>query len=80
MKKRILSLLLALSLIFSLAAVTGVTANAATIDSVAPKTGDGTAENPYQIGTAGELYWFAEQVNSVLREIFFKAASGYAFD
>ena len=56
MKKRILSLLLALSLIFSLAAVTGVTANAATIDSVAPTTGNGTAENPYQIGTAGELY------------------------
>lgn len=26
--------------------------------------GDGTAENPYQIGSAEELYWFAEQVNS----------------
>ena len=63
MKKRVLSLLLALSLIFSLATVTGVTVSAATIDSVAPATGDGTANNPYQIGTAGELYWFAQTVN-----------------
>lgn len=63
MKKRVLSLLLALSLIFSLAAVTGVTVSAATIDSVAPATGDGTANNPYQIGTASELYWFAQTVN-----------------
>ena len=26
--------------------------------------GDGTAEKPYQIGTAEELYWFADKVNN----------------
>ena len=29
-----------------------------------PEQGDGTAEKPYQIGTAEELYCFAQQVNS----------------
>ena len=29
-----------------------------------PPNGEGTKEKPYQIETAGELYWFAEQVNS----------------
>ena len=28
-----------------------------------PQNGDGSADNPYQIGTAGELYWFAGLVN-----------------
>ena len=28
-----------------------------------PPSGDGTADNPYQIGTAAELYWFAALVN-----------------
>lgn len=28
-----------------------------------PKTGDGSAASPYQIGTAAELYWFAGLVN-----------------
>ena len=28
--------------------------------------GEGTAENPYQIGTAAELYWFAGLVNGTL--------------
>ncbi len=28
--------------------------------------GEGTAENPYQIGTAEELYWFARLVNGTL--------------
>ena len=35
----------------------------ATITPSAPKTGDGTADKPYQIGTAEELYWFADYVN-----------------
>ena len=35
-----------------------------TITPSEPKTGDGTAENPYQIGTAEELYWFAALVNN----------------
>ena len=29
--------------------------------------GEGTAENPYQIGTAAELYWFARLVNGTLQ-------------
>ena len=28
-----------------------------------PSSGDGTSANPYQIGTAAELYWFAALVN-----------------
>ena len=28
-----------------------------------PQNGDGSADNPYQIGTSGELYWFAGLVN-----------------
>ena len=28
-----------------------------------PQAGDGSAENPYQIGTAAQLAWFAEEVN-----------------
>lgn len=31
-----------------------------------PPNGEGTAENPYQIGTAAELYWFAGLVNGTL--------------
>ncbi|MCQ2376341.1 MAG: hypothetical protein MJ069_10655, partial [Salinivirgaceae bacterium] len=29
-----------------------------------PANGTGTTADPYQIGTPGELYWFAEQVNN----------------
>lgn len=31
--------------------------------------GEGTAENPYQIGTAAELYWFAGLVNGTLENV-----------
>ena len=31
--------------------------------------GEGTAENPYQIGTAAELYWFAGLVNGTLVDV-----------
>lgn len=31
--------------------------------------GEGTAENPYQIGTAAELYWFAGLVNGTLEGV-----------
>ena len=31
-----------------------------------PTTGDGSAENPYQISNAAELYWFAGLVNGTL--------------
>ena len=30
--------------------------------------GEGTAEKPYQIGTAAELYWFAGLVNGTLED------------
>ena len=30
--------------------------------------GKGTAEKPYQIGTAAELYWFAGLVNGTLED------------
>lgn len=31
--------------------------------------GEGTAENPYQIGNAAELYWFAGLVNGTLEGV-----------
>lgn len=38
---------------------------------ITPKqpSGEGTAESPYQIGTAAELYWFAALVNGTLTDI-----------
>ena len=38
-------------------------------ESISPTcpNGEGTAENPYQIGTAAELYWFARLVNGTLQ-------------
>jgi hypothetical protein len=32
-------------------------------DAYEPATGSGTEEAPYQIGNAGQLYWFAQKVN-----------------
>ncbi len=32
-------------------------------DGYQPATGNGTQSNPYQIGNAGQMYWFAEQYN-----------------
>lgn len=40
------------------------TAASAAITPSEPTTGDGTSENPYQISTAAELYWFADKVNN----------------
>ena len=55
-----------LVLVFAIALSLGVLCLGASADGITPPqpTGSGTAENPYQIGTAEELYWFAEQVNS----------------
>ena len=39
-----------------------------TITPAQPTHGDGTAENPYQISSAAELYWFAELVNGSLTD------------
>ena len=41
-----------------------VSASAADITSSQPAVGDGSEGNPYQITSAGELYWFAEYVNA----------------
>ena len=34
-----------------------------------PRSGDGPSANPYQIGTAAELYWFAALVNGTLTDV-----------
>ena len=38
---------------------------------ITPKqpNGKGTADSPYQIGTAAELYWFAALVNGTLTDV-----------
>ena len=55
-----------LVLVFAIALCLGVLCLGASADGITPyqPTGDGTAANPYQISTAAELYWFAQQVNS----------------
>ena len=55
-----------LVLVFAIALCLGVLCLGASADGItlSQPTGSGTAANPYQIGTAEELYWFAEQVNS----------------
>lgn len=40
-----------------------VSAGAEGITPSTPTNGDGTADNPYQISSAAELYWFAGLVN-----------------
>ena len=40
----------------------------AEITPTKPSSGDGTSANPYQIGTAEELYWFAGLVNGTLTD------------
>ena len=55
-----------LVLVFAIALCLGVLclgASAADGGTPSQPTGDGTAQNPYQIGTAAELYWFAKTVN-----------------
>ena len=45
--------------------ITMIIPSIALADNITPTkpNGEGTAENPYQIGTAAELYWFAGLVN-----------------
>ena len=40
----------------------------ADITPTQPTVGDGSAENPYQISTAAELYWFKEKCNEYYNE------------
>lgn len=54
-------LLVAAMLVPSVAWAAGITPSM-------PTNGDGTANNPYQIGTAAELYWFAGLVNGTLTD------------
>ena len=56
--KKLFAMLLMLALCLGLASA----ANAATISPSKPD-GEGSGEYPYQIGTAAELYWFADAVN-----------------
>ena len=44
----------------------GLKASAEEITPSQPTDGDGTSTNPYKIGTAGQLYWFAALVNGTL--------------
>lgn len=54
-----------LVLVFAIALCLGVLCVGASADiqPTKPTDGDGTAAAPYKIGTAAELYWFAETVN-----------------
>ena len=49
-------------------AVIATPMNARGITATKPTTGDGTEGNPYKIGTAAELYWFAGLVNGTLTD------------
>lgn len=42
---------------------------ATTITPTQPSVGDGSVENPYQITSAAELYWFAGLVNGTLTDV-----------
>ena len=42
---------------------------ATTITPTKPENGNGTVENPYQITSAAELYWFAGLVNGTLTDV-----------
>lgn len=63
MKKRILWMLLAIVMVLGMLPGFALTASAATITPVQP-AGAGTENDPYKIGTAAELYWYANSVNS----------------
>ena len=64
MKKRILSIIIAIVMMVVIVSTFAVSASAADITSSQPAVGDGSEGNPYQITSAGELYWFAEYVNA----------------
>ncbi|MGI6499922.1 MAG: leucine-rich repeat protein [Anaerostipes sp.] len=67
-KKRILSFILALCMVVTMtvmpvSATEKTTKGNTTGNLVKPLKGDGTKEDPYQIATADNLYWFAATVN-----------------
>ena len=59
MKKKLLSVLLALTMCLTLLPVTALA-----VDEPVGITGGGTEKSPYQIGTAEQLYAFAEWYNA----------------
>ena len=63
MKKKFLSMITAIVLLLSLLPQ-GILTVSAAITATQPTVGDGTANHPYQVGTAAELYWFADYVNN----------------
>ena len=68
MKKKFLSMITAIVMLISLLPQ-GILTVSAAITATQPTGGDGTANNPYKIGTAAELYWFAAQVNGGTTDI-----------
>ena len=62
-KRRMIQGLLILALLCGAVLLTHPTAAWADVTATAPTQGDGSTENPYQISTEEELYWFAGLVN-----------------
>lgn len=67
--KKGLAILLAIAMVVGLVPGVGTMKVSAEEITTSKPSGEGTANNPYQIGTAAELYWFAEQVNTGSRGI-----------
>ncbi|NLE90104.1 MAG: hypothetical protein GX602_04135, partial [Dehalococcoidales bacterium] len=63
-KRLILGLLLCVAFVFLHMPLTACAASTWDGSSTAPTQGSGTSGDPYKIGTAEELAWFAGQVNS----------------
>lgn len=61
--RRILSILLAVVMVFAMLPSFALSASAAEVTASKPAVGDGSAENPYQITTAGELKWFCQSAS-----------------
>ena len=62
--KRITTFIRLLVCLIFMAATTQHALAAIDITATQPANGTGTTADPYQIGTPGELYWFAAQVNA----------------
>lgn len=63
-RNRLLLFLLSFVMILSMLPPQVARAEQLTITPVQPAIGDGSIKNPYQLTTPGELYWFADAVNS----------------
>lgn len=63
MKSKFLSILLTVCMMVGVFSASGLSASALRGTGSYPGVGDGSSENPYQIGTAEELFAFAQAVN-----------------